>query len=93
MADIILQAYPAKPSFDGGFQVVMHLDGRPAPLPRRVVSVKTTPEALAALDAFKAEAAATGEPMAVCMRLKDGSRAPNGFKAATAKIFFHRVNV
>ena len=93
MATIILEAHPAKPTRDGHFSVVFHLDGRPDPIPRRLIDVKTTADALAALESFKADAAATGLPLAVTMRLKDGSRAPNGFKAATAKTFYHRINV
>lgn len=94
MAMIQFDANPAQPTRDGHFQVVFHLDGRGDPFPRRVVEVKTTAEALAALDAYKADAAATGLPMAVTMRVAKTSRAPNGFKKATeAMPFYHRVNV
>ena len=92
MATIRIQAYDARPSYAGGFSVVMDLTGKPAPVPARTVDVRTTGEALAALTAFKAECAATGLPLAVCMTLTDG-RAPNGFKAASRNPFYHRINV
>lgn len=93
MAKILLSANPAKPTKDGWFSVVLHLDGRGDPFPPRLVDVKTTHEALAALEQYKADAAATGQLLAVCMKLREG-RAPNGFKAATAALpFYHRINV
>jgi hypothetical protein len=91
MATMLFQTSPAEATRDGWFQVVFHLDGRPDPFPKRLVEVKTTPQALAAFEQYKADAAATGLPMAACMRVKAG-RAPNGFKTAT-KQFYYRVNV
>lgn len=91
-ATIQLSALPAKASNYGGVSVIFDLTGKPAPVPPRLVTVKTTAEALAALEEYKAEAQATGLPLAVSMRLKEG-RAPNGFKAATDKLFYHRINV
>jgi len=93
MATLQLSADYAEPRGDGvNFAVIFHLTGKPDPLPRKLVEVKTTAEALAAFDAYKAEAKATGLPIAVSMKIKDG-RAPNGFKKATAGRFFHGVNI
>jgi hypothetical protein len=94
MATFRMSAEPAKPSNYGGFTVVMDLTGKPDPFPRREVEAKSVTEALEAFDAYKAEAAATGLALAVCIRLKDGSRAPNGWKAAKAAMpFYHPINV
>lgn len=94
MAIFTLSADPAKPSSAGGFSVVFDLTGKPDPFPRREVEAKTAAEAIAALDQYKTEAEATGQPLAVCIRLKDGSRAPNGWKAVKATMpFYHRINV
>lgn len=58
------------------------------PFPPKVVNVRTTADAVAALEAYRAEAAATGLAMYVSMSLRCG-RTPNGFKAATRA---HYVN-
>lgn len=93
MATVILTARPAKLSESGSLQVIFSLRGDPDPMPRRLVEIKTTADALSALEAYKAEAAATGKPMVVSMRLKDGDRSPNGFKAAAASPHYHRINI
>lgn len=94
MAIFKLSASPAKPSYAGGFSVIFDLTGGPDPFPHREVEAKSTAGALAALEAYKAEAAEAGLALAVCIRLKDGSRAPNGWKAAKAAMpFYHRINV
>ncbi len=74
------------------FSVIYHLNGTPDPFPERVLDVKNTAEALAALESYKAEVKATGKPCAVNMRLIEG-RAPSGFKAAIAGKYHQGVNV
>lgn len=91
-ATIIPKAYPAKRSNYGGINVVFDLTGKPDPFPAIEVTVPNTPAALAALEEYKAQATATGLSLAVCMRLKDGQRAPNGFKSANST-FYHPINV
>ena len=94
-ATIKIKAYPAKPSEyrAGAFSVIFDLTGKPLPIAPRVLTVKTTAEALSALETYKEEATATGLQLAVCMTLEDG-RAPNGFKAATTgHNFYHGINV
>lgn len=94
MATLILQTYPATLSESGPLQVIFALDGRPDPFPRRLVEIKRTADAIAALEAYKAEAAGAGVPCVVSMRLKDdGSRSPAGFKAASRTPPYHRVNI
>ncbi len=92
MATMTLSASHAEPS-GSGFSVVMHLDGRPDPMPARDFEAKSTDDVQKALADYMAEAAKIGEPLVVCVTLKSG-RAPNGFKAWRAKApFYHRVNV
>lgn len=93
MATLILQSHPATLSESGSLQVIFSLCGDPDPLPRRLVEIKRTADAIAALKAYKVDATATGLPCVVSMRLKDGDRAPNGFKAASREPTFHRVNI
>lgn len=81
MAKFKLSADHAKPNGRGGFSVLFHLDGTPAPFAERVIEARTTPEALSAFDAYRKEAEATGKPMALSIRLIDG-RSPSGFKEA-----------
>jgi len=93
MTQLLLNAYPAKPSTGGGISVIFHLNGTPDPFPSRIAEIKTTAHALAALEDYKAEATATGLPMAITMKIYEG-RKPNGFKKATADMpYYHRVNV
>lgn len=93
MATIILSAYKAIPSTGGRFSVSFDIGGREAPaLADRRVEIKNTAHALAELEAYRVEAEATGKPLAVSIRLANGSRSPNGFKAATSKSF-HPVNL
>lgn len=93
MATFILSASPAAPSYGDGFSVIMHIDGRPDPMPSETFEASKLPEIESRLAAYLEKAKAKGEPMAVCVRLKEG-RAPNGFKAwKAAQPFYHRVNV
>lgn len=91
MATIQFSAHHAQSSGNGRFSVIFHLTDKPDPMPAKVVQVKTTAEALALFEAYKAEGVLTGLPMACTMSVKD--RAPNGFKAATANKYYHGVNV
>lgn len=90
---VTLEAYEAIPSSGGRFSVLFNLSGKTPPLAPREVEVKNTADALAALDAYKKEAAATGLPLAVALRVAKGYRAPAGFKAATANSGYHGVNI
>lgn len=93
MAKIKISAETAVANAYGGFSVVFDLTGKPAPIAPRVIEVKATKDALAALAEYKQEAAKTGLPLAVSMRLIEG-RAPNGSKAATSGFaFYHGINV
>lgn len=76
------------------FSVVFHLTGKPDPFPQRQIEARKPADALAELEAYKAEvAAAVGEPVAVSLRLAKGERAPNGWKAAEkASPFYHLVH-
>ena len=93
MALFKLSASPAKPSYAGGFSVVMHLDGRPDPAPERTFQADNLGTVIERLESYIEDCEALGEPMAVCLQLKEG-RAPNGFKAwKAANPFYRRVNV
>lgn len=50
--------------------------------PSRIVEVDGTAGAIAALDQYEKEAAASGQSLCVSMILMRGERSPNGFKAA-----------
>lgn len=91
MATIVLSTYPAQRSSDGGLQVIF--GGGPVPFPAREIEAKRTADALAALDVYKADAAAAGVPLVATIGVKRGSRAPAGFKAATERPYYHPVNV
>lgn len=83
---IILNGYPAKPSGTPGlFSVIFKLDGTPDPMPRKVLDVKDTAAALAAFDAYVADAKATGQLIACSMRPGEGRKA-NGFDKARAAL-------
>lgn len=92
MATIRITASPAKPNGWGGFSVIMHIDGRPNPLPDRLIETNKTADAIAARDAMVREAEATGMPCAVSMRVVSG-RAPNGFGKAQHDPFYIGVNM
>ncbi len=93
MATFVITAHHAQLSSSGGFQVIFHLTGKADPFPKRTIEAKTTAEALAALEAYKGEAALTGLPMAISIHLKAG-RSPPGFKAATnGASYYHRLNI
>lgn len=93
MATIEIITDRAKPSYGGGFSVIMDISGRQsAPMPTKRVDVRNLAEAQAALAAHIAEAEQTGEPLAVCVRAV--GRAVKGFKAWQDKAgLYHRVNV
>jgi hypothetical protein len=82
MATLILSTYRAKNA--GGFiQISFELGGtRPPVLAGRRVEFAKTAEALALLDAYAEEAAATGEGALVSASLARGCRAPSGFRQA-----------
>lgn len=92
MAIFELTASPAKPS-GSGFSVTMYIDGRPDPVPARTFEAKDLARIEEKLSSYIEDCTATGLPLAVSLRIKEG-RAPNGFKAwKAAKPYYHRVNV
>ena len=93
MATIVFQAHHARPSGGGRFSVVFHLTGEPDPFPRREFETTKTAEALAAFEEYKKEAAASGLPIAATIRVKNGSRAPNGFNDASRNPYYHGLNI
>jgi len=84
MVKIRLHSYPAKASGGGRFSVVFDLTGKPDEFAPRDMEVRNTAEAIAARDAYAAEAKATGKPLACVVDLAPGQRSPAGFKAATS---------
>lgn len=92
MAIIELRAYAAQPSIGGCFSVSLNLGNKPDPFPKREIEARTTAAAVSAFDAYKQEAAATGKPMALSMRLKSG-RAPSGFRQIPQARTFQPVNL
>jgi hypothetical protein len=88
MAKILLCCYPAE-SNETGISVTFSFS-KGAPMPSKTLEVKRTDDALAALEQYKIEAAKTGLPLAITMRVIEG-RKPAGFDAAN-KPHFRPVN-
>lgn len=79
---------------EGSFLSIKFFTGKPDPFPAREIEARTTAEALAKFDAYKAEAAKTGEGMAATITVKKGERAPSGFRKATeAMPYYHSINM
>lgn len=81
MAKFLMSAYEAKDNGNGRFAIVFNI-GKGDPFPGKVVEAKNTAEALAAFDAYVAEAKASGMLLGCSLRIKDGERKPNGFDKA-----------
>jgi hypothetical protein len=64
-----------------------------APFPQKVVDIKRAADAAAELERYKADAAATGKPLAISMRIAKGDRSPPGFKAMKAAAHYETVNL
>lgn len=93
MPKFILETFEARPHREGrGFAVAFRLDGK-VPFPRREIEARNTAEAMAALEAYKTEAAALGVPLACSIRLASGQRAPAGFRSARTSSSENGVNV
>jgi hypothetical protein len=92
MAKFRLEAFEAQP-YEGGFSVAYRLDGQ-RPFQMRDIEARNTAEALAALEAYKAEAAALGKPLACSITLcPRNQRAPAGFRTARTFASQNPVNV
>lgn len=81
MATIQMSAYEAKDNGNGRFAVVFNI-GKGDPLPGKTVEIKNTAEAIAAFEQYVAECKESGLLLACSLRIKDGSRKPNGFDKA-----------
>jgi hypothetical protein len=91
MAKLILSAYDAERN--GAFLSVKFLIFGEEPFPQRVVDIKRAADAAAELERYKADAAATGKPLAISMRIARGDRSPPGFKALKAAAQYETVNL
>jgi hypothetical protein len=91
MATIILSAYEAERN--GGFTSVKFLIGGDAPFPNRAVEIKNVADCVAAFETYKLEAAATGKPLALSIRMGRGDRKPPGFNKLKASANFETVNL
>lgn len=91
MAKLILNAYSAESK--GGFiSMALCIGGEPA-FPSKSVEIKTAADCAAALDAYKAEAKATGQKLAVSMMMARGERKPPGFNKLKAGRSYETVNL
>lgn len=91
MAKVILNAYSA--SRDNGFtSIAFAIGGEPA-FPTRTVEIARLPDAVAAFELYKADAAATGKALALSMMMGRGDRAPPGFNKLEAVRKYETVNL
>lgn len=91
MAKLILNAYSAERN--GAFLSVALLIGGNPPFPSKIVEIKTAADCLAAFEAYKADARATGKPLAVSMMMGRGDRKPPGFNKIKAVHSYDTVNI
>jgi hypothetical protein len=91
MATLILNAYKAERN--GGFISMALCIGGAAPFAARKVEVRTASDCLAAFEAYKADAAASGLPLAVSMMIAARDRKPSGFNKLKAAHSFETVNL
>jgi hypothetical protein len=91
MATLILNAYSAERN--GEFVSMALCIGGDAPFASRKVDVRTAADCLAAFEAYKADAAASGKPLAVSMMIRNGDRKPSGFNKIKAAHSFETVNL
>ena len=90
MATLILNAYAAKK--DNGFtQIALCIGGNP-PFPSRRVEIKNVADCVAAFETYKADATASGLPLALSMMMGRGERAPRGFNQLRASSHYETVN-
>jgi hypothetical protein len=91
MATLILNAYSAERN--GAFiSMALCIGGEP-PFPRRSVEIKNVADCVAAFEAYKAEAAASGKPLALSMMIAARDRKPNGFNKLKAAANYETVNL
>lgn len=91
MARLILNAYAAE--CKGGFiSMALCIGGDPA-FPSRSVEVQNVADCVAAFEAYKADATASGLKLALSMLIARGDRAPRGFKTLRAAANYETVNV
>ena len=91
MATLILNAYKAERN-NGFISVALCIAGDP-PFPRRLVEIKNVADCAAAFEVYKAEATATGLPLAISFMMKSGDRKPPGFNKLKAAARFETVNL
>jgi hypothetical protein len=91
MATLILNAYSAERS-NGFTQIALCIGGEP-PFPTRRVEIKNVADCVAAFEAFKADAVASGKPLALSMLISARDRKPNGFNKLPAAKHWETVNV
>lgn len=87
MATLILSSNRAEKQAWGGVSIAFDFDASKDPVPRETVEIRTTADALAALDAYAEKAKAAGKPARVSARLPNGVRAPSGFRKARLERF------
>ena len=93
MTHIIFSSYRARRTDFGSIQITLDI-GKPdnVPMPQEVIEAANTAEALERFNDYCARAAATGTPMAVSARVKNGERKPRGFDAAF-KSYYTPINL
>ena len=82
MARVVLSGYRAERS--GVFLSIMFEFGKPPAFPPRIVEVKNAKDCAAAFEAYRADAEASGLPLAVSMSMMKGDRKPPGFNKLKA---------
>jgi hypothetical protein len=91
MATLILNAYTAERN--GAFiSMALCIGGEP-PFPRRAVEIKNVADCVAAFEAYKNDAAASGKPLALSMMMGRGDRKPPGFNKLKAAASYETVNL
>lgn len=91
MATLILNAYTAERN--GPFiSMALCIGGEP-PFPSRKVEIRTAADCLAAFEAYKADAAASGKPLALSLLMSRGDRKPPGFNKIKAAQSYETVNL
>lgn len=92
MATLILNAYGAERNSRGFTSIALCMGGEP-PFPRRTVEIKNVKDCIAAFEAYKIEAAATGKPLALSMMMHARDRKPPGFNKLKAAANYETVNL
>ena len=90
MARLVLSAYQATCRDGVHLQVAIMAQ---SPFPQKIVDVRNVADCEKALEAYKAEAQATGKPMALSMSMAHGERKPPGFNKLRAANNFIPINL